>query len=133
MSRQGGVKELTADQLSRLLNIRRAMDGLDRARNALAARMKNILQGRQESAPVARKSRPARGKKQKRKGSLKDAIVAVLGQAAKPLNISAIHKALVARHFATKSRNLRKIIGMRLYADRKRFHKIKPGCFTLRK
>ena len=64
---------------------------------------------------------------------MREALVAVLGQAGKPLKVPAIHQALVARHFLMKSKDPKKLIGVRLYTDRKTFRKVKPGYFTLRK
>ncbi|MBU4198424.1 MAG: winged helix-turn-helix domain-containing protein [Verrucomicrobia bacterium] len=127
------VNELTAGQIIGLLKLRRKIDGLDRKRSALVAQLDKIAHGERASGNIARQHRPARRKAGARKSRMREALVAVLGQAGKPLKVPAIHQALVARHFLMKSKDPKKLIGVRLYTDRKTFRKVKPGCFTLRK
>ena len=142
MMRQGfvmqkKVSELTAVQLARLLKIRHTLEILDGKRKALTAQLEKIIHGRPGAVSLRKqkslkKSSPARRGKRRRKGTLREALIKVISQSGKPMYVSEINQMLVARRFSTKSSNLKQLIRLRLYADKKTFRKVKPGCFTLR-
>jgi hypothetical protein len=131
---------LSVAQLENALAIRTKIDKLESIITRLHKQLQGILGGETvkivKSKAVRRKYRKIKAQQKIKPvknegGTLKEALIKVLSQAGKPLHINDILKGVKDAGYKSGAKDIKKIIGVRLYAI-KEFIKTAPGTFTLK-
>ena len=112
-------------------NIARLKKQFDEIMGGKSVKPKAVQQKRRQYRKIKEKAWPKIKTVKNEGGGLKEYLVKVLSQAGKPLHINDILKALKAVGHKSGAKDLKKQVGIRLYAI-KEFLKTAPGTFTLK-
>lgn len=120
------IRDLTVEQLTEVLRIRRLIA-------ALEDRLESLLGGERATRATAAKAQPGRRKGVRGGVTQKQAVVDILSRAERALTINEILAQLHARGVKIRSAAPQRVLRVMLYSDKgKLFARPRPGCFTLK-